>query len=189
MTELSKAHLVDMNLYGQQMFPDGLVPWNDARPPSLTGGPDEVITGQLRSCSYCGSMHPADVATAIRAGARGEWADRKYGWPHKAYFHDIPNPHVGLLESRSTSSNPPQSEIDAGKWRHVQSGYNSRTGEPTYTWHEVGKPASLTTHGKFYTVHLMDATPEDRNVIEQNLGIAFNFMDDGRVAWKGISRG
>jgi hypothetical protein len=75
--------------------------WRDAQAPDLAAG---LTTGQLRSCSYCGSMHPADLAAALRAGARADWADWKYGWPHKLYVDDVPNPHVGQLESRMSTS-------------------------------------------------------------------------------------
>jgi len=185
--ETSIAHKHDMNIYGLQQWPDGLVPWGDESPPNLTGDMDERGQGLLRHCSYCGSMHPADVAAAIKSGARGEWADRKYGWPHKAYFDGIPNPHVGLLESRASRSDMPNPD-ESDKWRRVQRGFNSRTGEPEYWWAETGQPASATTHGKFYSVHLQDATPEDRAVIEAHLGLVFEFSDDGQnVKWHRIA--
>lgn len=184
--EFSCAHLNDMNPLGQHLYPDGLVPWRNAQPPNLTGGIDEQPTGLLRQCAYCGSMHPADVVTAIQAGARGEWADMKYGWPHKAYFHGIPNPHAGKLESRAFISHPTPEQISAG-WRRVQYGFNPHTGEPAYHWAEPGTPADPTTWGKFYSIHLQDASPDDRAVIEQHLGLSFTFTEDGRVEWKPVA--
>jgi hypothetical protein len=182
-TGKSVAHKHDMNQYGASEWPDGLVPWRDAVAPNIMAG---RTTGSLRSCGYCGSMHPADVADAIKAGATGHWADRKYGWPHKAYFDAVPNPHAGLLESRSGCSNPPQAEIDAGKWVSIPTGrFNSGTGKPEFTWTEPGKPAGATANGKFYSVHLQDATAEDRAVIEQHLGLQFDFRPDGKVGWRG----
>jgi hypothetical protein len=166
--DYSIAHRDGMNLLGQGLFPDGRVPWEDATPPDIESG---RTTGRLRHCAYCGSMHPAAVAAAIRAGARGEWADRKYGWPHKAYFIDIPNPHTGLLESRASANFKPEDRPD---WIQVDE----------HHWREPGKPAPETTDGKFYSVHLMDATPEDRETIETHLGLKFEFMDDGRVSWR-----
>ena len=68
----STAHKYDMNMLGKQMFPDGLVDWEDRN--------------GSRHCGYCGSMHPTDVAAAIAGGAIGHFADRKYGWPHKIYL-------------------------------------------------------------------------------------------------------
>ncbi|MDR6381815.1 hypothetical protein [Paraburkholderia caribensis] len=178
----SVAHRRDMNHFGQSQYSDGLVPWFDAEAPNLDAG---RTTGRLRACGYCGSMHPADVAAAIRAGAKGHWADFKYGWPHKAYFDGIPNPHAGMLESRCSCSHPKQEEVDAGKWVRSPTGmFDQSTGKPTFTWREPGKPAAQTTYGKFYTEHLQDATPEDRATIEQHLGLSFEFSEDGRVSWK-----
>lgn len=160
----------EMNSLGNRLYPDGLVPWRDPKPPETTG---HTRTGHLRACSYCGSMHPEDVANAIRAGATGEWADRKYGWTHKAYFEGVPNPHAGLLEVRGSANFKPEGRED---W--VQSGSH---------WHEPPKPAPEKTRGKFYTVHLQDATPEDRETIETHLGIRFEFHSDGGVSWKPTS--
>lgn len=186
-TPPSIAHKYDMNPIGQKMFPDGLVPWRDPQPPNLTGKKDERIAGQLRACEYCGSMHPADVAAAIRAGAKGEWADWKYGWPHKSYFQGIPNPHAGMLESRASQNFPP-GELEAGKFRKVERGYDPVTGELAYHWVEVGTPAAEKTYGKFYSIHLLDATPEDRETIEQHLGLRFEFYNDGKsVRWSRIN--
>lgn len=194
--------------------------WCEAAPPDLAAG---RTTGRLRSCSYCGSMHPADVAAAIRAGAMGHWADRKYGWPHKAYFDSIPNPHAGMLESRMGAShavpNCPFSLTLGGPCEHkepqsfsmpqcmcmqdhpdkivggrhaggnvmipIRDGFSRETGKPVYRWTEVGKPAAATTWGKFYSVHLQDATPEDRKTIELHLGYAFSFKDgSNQVSWR-----
>lgn len=176
----SKAHRFDgMNHFGAKLWPDGLVPWLAAAPPNLTGEQGEERTGRLRACAYCGSMHPADVAAAIKAGAVGSWADRKYGWPHKAYFDNIPNPYAGMLESRACANFE-----DPRYPRRVQSGYDSHTGQPTYMYFEEGRPAAALTGGKFYSIHLLDASPEDRAVIEQHLGLAFTFEGNGEVSWK-----
>ncbi len=157
-------------------------PWRDAIPPNIAEG---RTTGLLRGCGYCGSMHPADLADALRNGARLDPADRKYGWPHKFYVENVPNPHAGMLESRHGSSHPPQHEIDAGKWVRVPTGrFDTYTGEPTFSWYEAGKPAPATTYGKFYTEHLQDATPEDRDVIERHMGMHVEFHDDGKVSWQ-----
>lgn len=180
--EKSIAHRHDMNSFGNQKYPDRLVPWYPAEPPELRDDAATVI-GRLRHCGYCGSLHPEDVAAAIRAGARGSWADRKYGWPHKAYFDAIPNPHAGLPEVRC-SSNYSRPELP----REVREPrYDPRTGErlDDLIWHtESPRPAAATTHGKFYSVHLMDASPEDRALIERHLGIAFDFDGTGGVRWR-----
>lgn len=190
LASVSIAHKHDMNHFGVDKWPDGLVPWNAAEPPNLTGGPDQRGTGHLRHCAYCGSMHPADAAAAIRAGAKGEWADRKYGWPHKAYFEGIPNQHAGLLEVRSSLYSGAK-ELTADELarypKRVQHGFNPRTGDPEYHYEPDGSPAATTTDGKFYSVHLQDATPADRETIEAHLGLAFEFTDDGRgVRWHSL---
>lgn len=176
MTETTRVHADDFG--AKQFYPDGNVPWREATPPDLQAG---VTSGRLRSCSYCGSMHPADVAAAIRAGARGSWADRKYGWPHKAYFDAVPNPHAGQLETQSSAT------FKSDRFPHEvrEPRYDERTGERVadyvrYT--DAPKPAAATTHGKFYTVHLQDASPEDRETIERHMGLRFTFVDDG-VSW------
>ena len=147
------------------MFPDGKVPFEDPVPPD----PKKLGGGTLRRCYYCGSMHPTDVVAAIKAGGRGEIADMKYGYPHKVYFHGVPNPHEGLLASRSGSSKP--------KDGYIQVGENE--------WLSPPEPESATTWGMFYTVHLQDATDEEREIIEKYLNLKFTFKDGG-VSWQRI---
>lgn len=185
--------------------------WRDATAPDLAAG---RTTGRLRSCSYCGSMHPADLAAAIGAGARGHWADFKYGWPHKFYVEDVPNPHAGMLESRMSPSHavplcprtgeacthgdqsfyrpecdcmragePTEGRFGERRVIALPDGFSRSTGKPEFRWHEEGKPADATTHGKFYTEHLQDATPDDREVIERAMGLRFNFSELPRISW------
>lgn len=175
----SVAHKHDMNSYGLQEYPDLLVSWRDAKLPDFE-------PGRLRGCGYCGSMHPADVAEAIRQGASGHWADRKYGWPHKAYFDGVPNPHAGMLEHTSSCNR----KDDTFCIERREPRFNERTGERIadyVTYYAHPQPSPLRTHGKFYSVHLQDASPEDRALIEQHLGLAFTFMDDGRVSWRPVT--
>lgn len=169
MSTPSIAHKLGMNSIGKKHWPDGLVSWREASPPETEG---YSRCGHLRACGYCGSMHPSDVANAIQNGAKGEWSDWKYGWPHKAYFDGIPNPHAGLMEVRASANHKPDYYPD---W--IQCGDH---------WHEPPRPASEKTNGKFYSVHLMDATPEERQIIETHLGLSFYFSDDGSVSWKRV---
>jgi hypothetical protein len=166
--EYSIAHQKDPSLDPEH----DVFPWNDPVAPNWDGKSGDRTAGSLRRCPYCGSMHPADVAAAIRAGAKGEWADQKYGWPHKAYFTDVPNPHAGMLESRASANfqhKPDWIKVGEREWR------------------EPGEPAPKTTDGKFYTVHLQDATPEDRANIEAHLGLTFTFHDNGKVEWHPVT--
>jgi len=48
----------------------------------------------FRCCGYCGSIHPEDLLTVLNTGARLGGSDWKYGYPHKFYVYDIPNPHA-----------------------------------------------------------------------------------------------
>lgn len=191
-------------------------PWRDAVPPDIATGRK---TGILRGCGYCGSMHPAEVAAALRASARLDPSDRKYGWPHKFYVEGVPNPHSGMLESRCSPSNatpfcpkrgsPCEHEhqsfyhpecdcmrdipeqIATGEDRYgkpviaINTGrFNEHTGKPKMDWTEPGTPAPDTTYGKFYTVHLQDASAEDRDVIERHMGMHFDFKDGGVQWWQ-----
>lgn len=172
--------LIQMNAH-KHTFTRGHTPeWHDAVPPDLDHG---RTTGRLRGCSWCGSMHPSDLAAAIQAGAVGHWADFKYGWPHKWYVENIPNPHAGMLETRSWSSSPSPSYP-----REVREPrFDPRTGErveDSVGYTEEPTPAAATTGGKFYTEHLQDATPEERAVIERAMGLSFTFTDDGTVSWR-----
>lgn len=175
----------DMNWVGIQHFPGGMVPWLPAQAPDWHEG-GQRTDGRLCSCGYCGSMHPAEVAAAIRAGARGHWADFKYGWPHKFYLEGVPNPHAGMVELTSSIGGEPRTDEDRAEYSiKVPSGrFDERTGQPTFYYYAPGKPApALSSHEKFYTVHLLDATAEDREVIERAMGLSFTFHADGRVSW------
>jgi len=101
----------------------------------------------LHTCGYCGSMHPTELAEALAAGAHLEMADQKYGWPHKFYVDGAPNRFAGEMEIRSG--------------RHEAGVFTPGPAEP----------AKATAHGKFYTVHLLDATPEEKAAIERHMGI------------------
>lgn len=158
--------------------------WHDAVPPDVEANRN---TGRLRSCSWCGSMHPADVANAIRQGAIGEFADRKYGWPHKVYFDKVPNPHAGMLEVRASSSSPSEQYPREVREPRFDEYTGARVADyVTYT--ETPKPAAATTWGKFYTTHLRDASPEDLATIEQHVGLRITFNDDGTVRWAPVEK-
>jgi hypothetical protein len=174
-----------MNHIGLHLYPDKLVPWNEAIPPDMANA--RTTVGRLRNCGYCGSMHPSDVAAAIKEGAKGHFADQKYGWPHKAYFDDVPNPFAGMLESRSSTSRPTPDELEAGKYITIPGDFvvvDQQTGhsERKMEYYGAPTPAGNKTYGKFYSVHLQDATPEERDIIEHHLGLRFLF-EDGGIRW------
>ena len=149
----------------------------------------------FRRCSFCGSVHPEDLAT--EPAWRVEWADRKYGWPHKFYVN-IPNRDPGALFVISTQSGP--------------AGRPAPLSTPTLTWvawedlsraqkkiiARDGWSAGKDDHagyygfgtrdshsGKFYTVHLADpAIGQDvKDAVQRVSGLRFTWLDDGRVRW------
>ena len=175
MTDYTSVH---GNIQMSSLHPDGKVHWEEASPPDIL---TRQFRGSLKHCSYCGSIHPSVVASAIRSGATGTWANQKYGWPHKSYFDNVPNPHVGLQESTTACSHPPtQEQLDNGEtWLPPEDG--------SRMWSQLSQ-ARPTVYAKFYTVHLLDATPEDRETIEQHLGLKFDFTPAASgsydVSWK-----
>jgi hypothetical protein len=110
----------------------------------------------VRTCGYCGGLHPEDFAQAEVRGVH--MADMKYGWPHKAYL-ELRNPEPDTLFVLSATSHMrPEDEdtyirardltieqraaIFRDRWHSVYEGYRFHTVE----W----------LHAKFYTVHLLE---------------------------------
>jgi hypothetical protein len=138
----------------------------------------------FRTCSYCGSIHPEDLAN--ESGWAADWADRKYGWPHKFYVQ-VPNRAPGQrYVIGATSADQPHG--DGTGWlpsSDVPDDVNSegwRDLATSYRWVLIGTRA--THHAKFYSVHLADpaiqALALDR--IQAASGLRFRFAD-GRVSW------
>ena len=184
---------------------------------------DEPARGEhFRRCSFCGSIHPEDLAaeramTADRCtacgiggwsehfradaehsyspdGWRAEWADRKYGWPHKFYV-DIPNRDPDALFVIGSQYGPPMAPrpdgLDWVAWKDLsraqrkiakRDGYDREPPHPNY----VGFSTRPSHHAKFYTAHLADpAIGQDvKDVIQRVSGLRFTFADDGRVGWE-----
>lgn len=138
----------------------------------------------FRRCSYCGSIHPNDLA--MEEFWKAEWADRKYGWPHKFYV-DIINrdPEQSYLIGMAT--HPKNSSTE--RWVQTsdlteaqQEILGSMNYDSDALWYLFG---SRPTHNaKFYTIHLKDPNldPEVRQRIEQRSGISFKF-EDGKIYW------
>ena len=187
----------------------------------------------FRRCSFCGSIHPEDLAAEpagdcaicgkrgglshdypdypapgsvsedkraghpYQGGWHAEWADRKYGWPHKFYV-DIPNRNPGeLFVIGSQSGGPPGTPAPASgptmTWVAVadlsrsqrkiikRDGWDS--GRKLEGYYGFGTRSSH--FGKFYTVHLADPAVSDevRDAIQSRSGLRFRF-EGGRVAWE-----
>lgn len=175
MEEMSTVHEQEIQAspFFKDAYPENKTGWLPAQPPKL---PDQR-TGRLMSCSYCGSMHPSEVATAIQKGAHISLSDVKYGWPHKAYLTNVVNPHEGMDEIRKKSTQEFPGCIALNSKR-----FDSKTGDrldDVVEYVEI-TPAKAYTEGKFYMIHLKDATPEDKAIIEKSLGLTFTF-EDGKV--------
>jgi hypothetical protein len=136
-----------------------------------------------RTCSYCGSIHPADLAA--ETDWRAEWADRKYGWPHKFYVA-VPNrnPERLFITSATNATERPAGDgwlpsadvppdVMTEGWSDLAA---------TYTWVLTGTRA--THHAKFYTLHLADPsiTPYVLEAVQRVSGLRIRF-EDGRVSW------
>jgi hypothetical protein len=118
------------------------------------------------TCSYCGSL---DVETVLQAfktpGMKWGGTDWKYGWPHKFYI-----------------------EIPCEPYRRIV-GSSSGPGEKReFTWGE-----SKTRWHKFYSEHLIDATPEqlDRwnKDVQPLTGIRFVIGSEGDLRYSAIRQG
>lgn len=89
----------------------------------------------FRVCSYCGSIHPEDLLAALDAGAELHGSDWKYGFPHKFYIENIPNPNRDELAEIGMKS------------------YPGEDGEPV---RESIYGAQGNFSSKWYNVHLLD---------------------------------
>lgn len=145
----------------------------------------------FRRCSYCGSIHPDDLVA--EPSWRAEWADQKYGWPHKFYV-DIVNRDPDRMFAISaqfgpddggerpgmlrTDSLPPDLEAEM-----VRQGYEP--GSP-YRGTHVGFGKRAVLHAKFYSVHLADPRLSEWTLekFAEISGLSFTFTDDGRVSWR-----
>ena len=90
------------------------------RPPDL---PTADNIRLWRTCSYCGSMHPADLLDALRAGATLHGAPWTLGWPHKFYVEGIYNPAGGpaRLSGRWYNEHLLDDGYTLDEWQNVRS--------------------------------------------------------------------
>lgn len=139
----------------------------------------------FRRCSYCGSMHPDDLAAEPAWEAR--WADRKYGWPHKFYV-PVPNRDPDRPYPVSTSNHPFPDLIPTDNLTPDQETIMAEHGYgpgSKYRPQYVGFGTHKDHFGKFYTRHLADPAISDETKarIAAVCGLSFHFDDDGRVRW------
>lgn len=163
------------------LFRFGEVTWREPR--LNTDGPYDY---PFRTCSYCGSIHPADLLKALEAGAQLGGSDWKYGWPHKFYVEAIPNPKAGQpapCGSRSMVEEP--TEADRKQYQK----WEQRDGR----WHgTMIQPAPAHTNAKWYNEHLLDLSPEAFAMLAEKIkeaaGIHFELVD-GKLHYSAPYRG
>jgi len=123
----------------------------------------------FRSCSYCGSIHPEDLFTALNAGAELNGSDWKYGWPHKFYVDRIPNPHPDREVWRGGYSGPKYRCRTCGFEPPRRHGRSRSVSTSRIAWTirspaNIGRPVRPVgpfVHGKFYKTHLADISDEE----------------------------
>lgn len=156
-----------------------------------------------RTCSYCGSIHPDDLAA--EPDWRAEWADAKYGWPHKFYV-GIPNrtPEQKFIVAAHSVAREGPYAPGGERYEDVRERY------PQQPWIRPSEiPDDVNTEGwqglddrydyvqigtrpvhraKFYTTHLADSALGDevRDRIQAVSGLRFRF-ENGRVGWEAYS--
>jgi hypothetical protein len=141
----------------------------------------------FRRCGFCGSIHPEDIAA--EPIWRADWADMKYGWPHKFYV-DIPNRQAEQLFVVSASSTPSDGYTARADLTDEQREIVKRDGwngnDLMHPWNYFQFSTRPTHHGKFYSIHLRDndLSAEVKATIEQRSGLTFEFLPDGRVSWR-----
>lgn len=148
----------------------------------------------FRRCSYCGSIAPDDLVSEIVRGRsdggalRPEWADMKYGWPHKLYV-SIPNREpetVYALGATTRLGDDDERHVPTARLTEEQRTAVERSwGEGWQAHYEGFYFGHRDEHyGKFYTVHLADPDldPAVKEFIETWSGRSFSF-NDGRVSW------
>lgn len=117
----------------------------------------------FRSCSYCGSIHPEDLIKLLEAGATMHGADWKYGWPHKFYVENIPNPHGGKTVKMGSRIGPDVTGTTPGSEWNSTCGHADcqlRTREHGYWELPFMEPAPKMMRAKFYNAHLKDCPDE-----------------------------
>lgn len=140
----------------------------------------------FRRCSFCGSIHPDDLAA--EAGWRADWADRKYGWPHKFYV-EIANRSPGreyvIGMTAGSAKLGAKGWVEIPKLTAKQREAMARDGYDANLYTSVLFGTRATHFAKFYTIHLNDPkiSPEVREIIHQRSGLVLDFDTHQRVRW------
>lgn len=142
-----------------------------------------------RTCSYCGSINPEDLVAEPQWQAN--WADQKYGWPHKFYV-DIPDRLGKPTYLGSTTGPMADEEVARYGWKRVAdlSPAELEVAREHLDYFDnkleaIGIGVKATHHAKFYTEHLSDPRIPDavKSAIHDRCGIAFEWEDGGHVSW------
>jgi hypothetical protein len=167
-----------------------------------------------RTCSYCGSCHPEDVVAAVKRAweLRSlqsiidqpaipiDWADRKYGWPHKFYL-DIPNenPKEMFVVGSASGGKWDTGEESPGEayvaWDKMSRQQKKVVKRDRAYWLELDgtmkRPAFVmfgtreVFHAKFYTTHLGDpAISDEVKEAVYAAGARRYTFDGGVVRWE-----
>lgn len=152
---------MEIKAHNQDSFASrfGVATWRDPE-----GILDDGYEGRpYRACSYCGSIHPEDLMAALAAGAKLRGADWKYGWPHKFYVSEIPNPLVGQA---------------------IKIGSSYKDGVSTPMMGIAGP----TTWAKWYNEHLTDLDPETfaklAAMLKEHCGIEFSIDPEKGLVYR-----
>jgi hypothetical protein len=123
----------------------------------------------FRSCGYDGSMHPEDLYNFMLKGATAHGADWKYGWPHKFYIDNIPNPLAGKDVCMGTTSGV---DVDGHAYSNPLLGKG-----PEHT------------HAKFYNEHIDEITDSEAftlftDLLWKQTGIMFYRDGEGKLMYR-----
>ena len=146
----------------------------------------------FRTCNYCGSINPDDLAPV--EGWVPDWADWKYGWPHKAYINHLASPNPDLEFCIQARSAPAPIDTDTTRFKLVADLTDEEraiceadgmgfSGSKLDGY--VGFGARKTLFAKLYSVHLADdaISKETKESIGKRIGLKFEFTSEGRIKW------
>jgi hypothetical protein len=138
----------------------------------------------FRRCNYCGSINPDDLVA--ETDWRADWADMKYGWPHKFYIDIANRDPERLFVSASTAAERRPEPFAGRDWLPVDD-IPPELRDGTWLreharWVQLAPRAKH--HAKFYTAHLRDprVSDETRDAIQRISGLRFTWTDGG-VRW------